>query len=155
MMILISRLALFLTAWWQYRRKFVANRIQIYSCHRGMFMCERKTPAYRCLLSNRESRYFVWMSIRFATCGTLQGERADFFIISFILIPSINLSVFFFFICYPEPFLYEKGWWKVLINGRVQNERDRKISESLFHSDRFSLVFCNDGHSIFYIIIYK
>lgn len=148
-MILISRLAPFLTAWWQYRRKFVANRIQIYSRRRGMFMRERKTPAYRCLLSNRESRYFVWMSIRFATRGTLQGERADFFIIPFILIPSTNLSVFFFFfIRYPEPFPYEKSWWKVLIDDRIQNERDRKISESLFYTDRFSLVFCDDWHSI-------
>lgn len=145
MMIIISRLVPFLTAWWQYRRKFVANRIQIYSCQRGMFMRERKTSAYRCLLSNRESRYFVWMSIRFAIRGTLQGERVDFFIIPFILIQSINLSVFFFFIRYPEPFPYEKDWWKVLIDGRVQNERNRKTSESLFHSDWF---FWDDGHTI-------
>lgn len=114
MMIIISRLVPFLTAWWQYRRKFVANRIQIYSCQRGMFMRERKTSAYRCLLSNRESRYFVWMSIRFAIRGTLQGERVDFFIIPFILIPSVYILVCFFL-------FYSLPWtvsiWERLMKG--------------------------------------
>lgn len=58
-MILISVAAPFLTARRQYRRKFVANRIQIYSRRGGMFMREPGPQAYRCLLSNRESRYFV------------------------------------------------------------------------------------------------
>lgn len=133
-MILISRLAPFLTAWWQYRRKFVANRIQIYSRRRGMFMRERKTPAYRCLLSNRESRYFVWMSIRFATRGTLQGERADFFIIPFILIPSTNLSVFFLF--YPLPWTI--SIWEKLMKGvnrwsNTKRKRSKDIGVTLLH----------------------
>lgn len=112
MMIIISRLVPFLTAWWQYRRKFVANRIQIYSCQRGMFMRERKTSAYRCLLSNREPLFRLNVN---SFCYTRHPSRrtSGFFYYTFYFNSVDKLVCFFLFYSLP----WTVSIWERLMKG--------------------------------------
>lgn len=112
-MILISGLAPFLTARRQYRRKFVANRIQIYSHRGGMFMRE-PGPSSIQVSTFKSGEPLLRLNVNSfrAARGTLQGERADFSIIPFISISSrqaLSVSLFSSLLFACEPFPHVKG----------------------------------------------
>lgn len=112
-MILISGLAPFLTARRQYRRKFVANRIQIYSHRGGMFMRE-PGPSSIQVSTFKSGEPLLRLNVNSfrAARGTLQGERADFSIIPFISIScrqALSVSLFSSLLFACEPFPHVKG----------------------------------------------